>query len=52
MLGTHVENISHFGFESLSLTDNKVSRAFGVLFNFVIFEKMDQRNRIKFCLIN
>ena len=44
--------VQPFWIVSLFLTDMKVSRCFSVLFDFLVFEKMDQRNCIKFCIKN
>ena len=40
----YVDNISRI--VNLFLTDTKVSQCFGVLFDFFIFDKMDQRNYV------
>ena len=34
------------------ISDDKVESCFGVLFDFLLFEKMDQKMLIKFCVKN
>ena len=48
----YVDNISHFELSSLFLTDKTVSRVFWCAPRFLLFEKMDLRNCIKFCVKN
>ena len=49
MSAIYVDNISHFVLSVCFLTDKNVS-SFAMLFDFLLFEKMYQRNCIKFCV--
>ena len=44
--------ISHFGLSVCFWQKKRLVSSFGVLFDFLIFEKMDPRNFIKFCVKN